>query len=100
MRRRHGYFRTIYFVQCGTERGPIKIGLSVSPAVRLFELQAGCPYPLRLLVEINGSFADEAALHRRFAADRIHGEWFRCSDDLWSAIEFLKQARRPAEANQ
>jgi hypothetical protein len=46
----------------------------------------GSPLPLRLLAIETGRHAREAELHERFAADRMHGEWFRPSASLLSYI--------------
>lgn len=72
----------VYFVQAG-EGGPIKIGWTGgSPSARMAALQTGNPHRLRLLTSIEGTAADEAALHARFADSRLEGEWFAPSADL------------------
>lgn len=60
----------------GTPR--IKIGYTSSFTVRLETLQTASPYPLRVLrtIETQYAVALEAALHRRYASYRKHGEWF------------------------
>lgn len=68
--------RHIYFVESG-EGGPIKIGVAIDVTARLKDLQVANPIPLRLLVSIRGDYDDERSLHRRFASERISGEWFR-----------------------
>lgn len=65
----------VYVIQAHAE-SPIKIGLATDVRHRMGELQTGNPYPLRLLYVFCGSFEAEQALHRRFAAFRMCGEWF------------------------
>jgi hypothetical protein len=77
----------------GTPR--IKIGYTSALTVRLETLQTASPYPLRVLRSIPTQYAValEAALHRRYASYRKHGEWF----ELPMAIlqELLSEAFTP-----
>lgn len=73
--------RTAYFVR-GTVTGLIKIGTSIDPVRRLAELAKNGSEPLDLLA-IGG---DERDLHQRLSSDRVHGEWFRDSPAVRSAI--------------
>lgn len=68
----------VYFVQA-LAGGSIKIGKSDDVEQRLGSLQTGSPEPLGLL-GVNETAA-ESALHERFSALRLHGEWFK-SDAL------------------
>lgn len=65
----------IYFIQAGAD-GPVKIGYTKSLAGRFVKMQVDCPLPLRVLHYIHGDRAVEAALHARWAAARLRGEWF------------------------
>jgi hypothetical protein len=68
--------RSVYFIQAATG-GLVKIGVAGDPVARLAEIQRMCPIPLRILGTLPGvGQAGESALHRRFAAERRHGEWF------------------------
>jgi hypothetical protein len=68
---------SVYFVTC-REANAVKIGSSLEPHARLPEIQWGCPLPLTLeAVRPGGNSEQEFELHRRFADDRIRGEWFR-----------------------
>lgn len=82
----------VYFIQCGDERGPIKIGYADNVGTRKSKLQNGCPYPLILLhwMVVDDHKAIEYALHRRFAAQRMRGEWFEWSADLEATIDELR----------
>lgn len=69
----------------------VKIGFATNPHKRLRDLQIGCPLPLTLLWTFLTDNAPEleAALHRRFRAQRTQGEWFDLGPDgghiAWSA---------------
>lgn len=65
----------VYFAQA-TSGGPIKIGFSTRATRRRPELQTGNPERLTYIAFIPGSREDERALHSRFQADRLEGEWF------------------------
>lgn len=77
----------IYFIQCGTN-GPIKIGYTDNGAEeRMAQLQTGCPYELSLLWVYNGDEWSEGRIHSQLAAERVRGEWFHPSNNLFSFIE-------------
>ncbi|MBL1086790.1 GIY-YIG nuclease family protein [Streptomyces actinomycinicus] len=57
----------------------VKIGRSRDVEQRLRALQSMSPLPLQLLCTFPGGAELEAALHRYFAAQRTHGEWFDLS---------------------
>lgn len=71
----------VYFIQAG-EGGPIKIGCSRSPIVRLNELQTGNAEKLVYCGAIPGGFELEQRLHERFASLRVAGEWFNAEPEL------------------
>jgi len=77
----------IYFI--GADDGPIKIGISASPKSRLTALQTASPFRLRLLAIRVGDVLTERDYHRRFAAHRLHGEWFERAPELLAEIERL-----------
>lgn len=75
-RRRSEGDQVVYFVQA-EHGGPIKIGWSAFPSARLVSLQESSPYRLRFTRLIRGGTRrDEQALHARFAAAKLSGEWF------------------------
>jgi hypothetical protein len=84
----------VYFVQCAGG-GPIKIGHSTSPDGRLTELQVGSPYVLRVVATMRGGIEVERTLHRAFAKDRLHGEWFNPSREL---VAFIDEISRKGSA--
>lgn len=75
----------VYFATYGG-RGPIKIGISCAPEVRLRDWGSGLPYAPILLGMFSGSHKDERALHLRFAHLRLRGEWFRRAPELMVVI--------------
>lgn len=74
----------IYFAQaeCG---GPIKVGFSVRPVMRV----AGLSKALRVLSVRHGSIQEERAIHERLKADCLGGEWYAETDAV------LDEATKP-----
>jgi hypothetical protein len=70
------------YVKIGFTRGPLKY--------RLADLQTAVPEKLAVLAVIEGSVADERALHKRFFAYRLEGEWFRFESELKTFVEALE----------
>jgi hypothetical protein len=77
-----------YFVQAGTEEGPIKIGTTSRDVVsRIEQLQCGNAEVIWLLGCIDGKGSDyEATLHEKFKDFRKNGEWFEPAPELLSFI--------------
>lgn len=73
----------VYFVEGA---GLIKIGFAVSPLARFAAMLTVSPVPLSLLASMPGGQTMENALHKRFAASRSHGEWFRNAPELDAVI--------------
>jgi hypothetical protein len=82
-RRKH----EVYFIQAG-EHG-IKIGYTYRLEKRLRDIQMYCPIKLTVLCSIPGDEGKERELHRKFKHLRIHGEWFRISDEIIEYISSL-----------
>lgn len=82
---------TIYFVQ-GVDGGPVKIGLSDFPEMRLNALQMASPIKLVIRASIMAERSLERDYHARFAAHRLHGEWFSPHPDILAEIEALNGA--------
>ena len=82
------YFATI------REQNVVKIGCSFDPDTRLKELQVGCPFTVKIEATLPGHITEEQALHRRFADDRLRGEWFT----ITPMIEAIMAEAKKAEA--
>lgn len=76
----------IYFARCGHD-GPIKIGHTIGGiASRISFLQVGCPWQIVVLGTMDGDFASEAALLKKFSHLNMRGEWFHAAEELLSFI--------------
>jgi hypothetical protein len=80
----------LYFVQTDCAEGHIKIGVGANVIYRIAQMQTGCPYTLKLLKIVRNASHFEKALHAEFAADNLHGEWFRKTDRLLQVIDVLE----------
>lgn len=67
------------YLMRNTRNGYVKIGWSIDPKFREKTLQSEEP-EINLLWKWQGTRATEAALHARFAAKRVRGEWFGLSE--------------------
>lgn len=68
--------------------GPVKIGLSNDPVRRFLTIQTTCGPLMTFVGIVPGSGpAQETALHKRFAAFRLHHEWFRPEPELLAWIK-------------
>lgn len=77
---------SVYFIR-GRGTNIVKIGWTDGdPGRRLKALQTGTAFSLQLMASRPGTQADEKALHDRFAADRVNGEWFRMSPGLAAEV--------------
>jgi hypothetical protein len=77
----------LYFIEA--ETGQIKIGIARDVDVRLAGLRTMSPVGLKLLVVVPGGHALERSYHVRFAAHRLHGEWFERHPDILAEIARL-----------
>lgn len=62
--------------------GAVKIGWTSDVMRRVFELRKDSRAPVELLACFPGTKPDELALHARFAAHRLDGEWYRRSPEI------------------
>lgn len=76
----------IYFMRRADGVGPVKIGCTKLPAIRLAAMQVWSPEILEIVATAPGTFGDERRLHRQFAAHRLHGEWFEASPSVLAAV--------------
>lgn len=80
--------KTIYFIVAdGLDM--VKIGCSCWVENRMEALSHWSPVPLRIAASAPGDHKLEAFIHRRFADDRSHKEWFRLSPAISNLIECL-----------
>lgn len=80
----------VYFLKAGPF---VKIGKATGrPDARIRDLQTGCPYPIRLVAHVCGGLREEYELHRRFAAFREHGEWFRYEGMLAEYVQTIAES--------
>jgi hypothetical protein len=77
----------VYFIGPLSE-GPVKIGASTNPSVRLTTLRNASPDEVYILglIPADDCFAEERAIHARFGSLHIRGEWFRRSEELSALI--------------
>lgn len=76
----------VYFIRNRTT-GNVKIGFASSVEHRLATLQTGSDGDLMLLRVEDGGPERKRALHERFKADRVRGDWFRTSGELGKYLE-------------
>jgi hypothetical protein len=82
--------RFVYFMQeRANASAPIKIGISRDVERRRGELQRAERVILSVLASIEGTMRDEQTLHERFAAHRLHGEWFTPALEILAHIAAL-----------
>lgn len=74
-------YRNVYFL-FAEESNLIKIGSTKDVERRFCQIQCGSPEKLWIITALCALPCFEDFLHRRFAHDRVRGEWFRPSDDL------------------
>lgn len=77
----------VYFIR--GDVGGIKIGASHDPQGRLVDFQRCSPIPIALVATAPGGYDLEREYHKRFAAHRLHGEWFAPHPDILAEIERL-----------
>lgn len=70
----------VYFVEA--ENGLIKVGFSKSIRERFKKLATATPLTLTLLGLRPGTAQAEREIHKRFADQRVMGEWFKPSSEL------------------
>lgn len=87
--------RRVYFLRPVGLQGPIKIGISAHPRVRLGTFLAWSPLRLELITEIPGDLALERAIHDCFADAHSHAEWFHPTPRLLAFIADLQAGKAP-----
>lgn len=74
----------VYVLRAPT--GSIKIGFSANLRERIQQLQKETGQPLVILRAFRGVIGDELALHRRYAAHRIRGDWYALPEPLLAEL--------------
>lgn len=90
MRASVGY---VYFIKSG-DGGPVKVGWSENPQMRLAQLQSAHHETLTLIDAVPGGRDVEAAVHAQLAESRVRGEWFRDDEALRDQITALRERGR------
>jgi hypothetical protein len=75
----------IYFMYSA---GRVKIGFSTGLRGRQLQLKASGPFPPVVVLIVKGTEESEREIHAKFAADRLHGEWFKLSPKIRSFLRF------------
>lgn len=81
----------LYFILCGDM---VKIGRTTDIVRRLANMQVSTPYEIDCLLLLKGQGKDERKWHKRFAADRVRGEWFKLTPELDAAIRAEREINR------
>lgn len=76
----------VYFI-LAPDQLKIKIGQAKDVNKRLNSLRGSSPCELRLLASVRSYGDFEAYLHKKLAASRLHGEWFRADEQVLSVVE-------------
>lgn len=76
---------SVYFITC-RDLGVVKIGYAENPYSRLNNIRVACPVEVELELILEGSFAEEKALHRLLKEYRVRGEWFLITPAIESLI--------------
>jgi hypothetical protein len=87
----------VYFV--GPEAGPIKIGYTGDLRDRMSALQCGSPQIVLVWAAPPGDRTEEWLYHQRFAARRLHGEWFERCPEIEAAIDHLREVHHQFAKN-
>lgn len=76
----------VYFIACSETRR-LKIGYTKSdPLKRMKNLQTGASGELVFIAKHPGTPETERALHQRFSAQRLHGEWFEMDEEMFTYL--------------
>ena len=70
-----------YIYVIGREEGPVKVGVTSSPAGRLATIQTGCPFKIEILhlrecLDRDHALEHEQIFHSVYSDERLSGEWF------------------------
>lgn len=82
----------VYFIKPVDLAGPIKIGCSFAPHMRLRTFQVWSPFRLEIIGAIPGPFSEEKFLHDCFCEFHSHHEWFHPAPILIESIKTILDA--------
>lgn len=82
---------TTYFMRPVGMRGPVKIGCSDCPRLRLVDMQRWSPFALEIAATVEGPPSIERRFHARFVHLHSHFEWFNADDDLTRTIDEISR---------
>lgn len=71
----------VYIIRAG-QFGPVKIGFAEDVSTRLVKMQSDNHETLAVIRHLVGGFVEERALHQRFSALRLQGEWFSFTHEM------------------
>lgn len=78
---------TIYFIRREDGEGPVKIGFSSKPWVRLESIDVCSPHPLTITAAIEGPSRLELRFHNLFRDSHIRREWFEATPELLAVMQ-------------
>ena len=91
----------VYFMQVfHPDPGPIKVGWSGFPELRLETLQTGSPFELRLLASYRASYKEEVVVHNKLLSSRLRGEWYLPSEEVLAEVAKHTSRGTPAAAHR
>jgi hypothetical protein len=74
----------IYFLKADLK---IKIGFTDDPPKRISSIQVSSPFPLEVMLIIDGNYEKERELHSIFKEFRTSGEWFDLAEPITNFID-------------
>ena len=83
------YMTQVYFLKPVGQIGPIKIGASKNPLIRLNAFRTWSPVRLELVAQSSALRTVESWLHRHFLDGWLHGEWFAWSEELQCLVDYI-----------
>ena len=84
---------SVYAIQA-IDGGPIKIGYSTNPEVRLAQLQGAHHSELVIVYSFDADQSRESWLHDRLAEFRVRGEWYRDDPEILFSMRVLEVGLR------
>lgn len=90
--------KMVYFIKPVGMPGPVKIGCSRGPVVRLSGLTAWSPWPLEIIATCLGDGKLEKQLHEHFAEYHSHREWFHAHPAILETAQKIAAGIPPHEA--